>query len=205
VITAAHCIGSMSNLVSVDVYLGKYDLTKHEENEVMVKNIPKNNVFKHEKFIGATYQNDVALIKLPEPLNFTLHKQLSAIRLPDKVYTIRSEECVTTGWGKLSNNGKSSNTLKEVTIPLVTDTYCEEHLPKMFFKNYHICAGVPAGGKDSCDGDSGGPLMCQAIDGKWVLIGITSTGDQCGLPGKPGIYTKVATYYNWIKQTMEKH
>ena len=32
------------------------------------------------------------------------------------------------------------------------------------------------GGKDACQGDSGGPLMTQRFDGRWVLIGVVSSG-----------------------------
>lgn len=42
------------------------------------------------------------------------------------------------------------------------------------------------------------------IDGKWQLFGITSNGDGCGRPGKPGIYTSVIKFVNWIEQEMNK-
>lgn len=60
-----------------------------------------------------------------------------------------------------------------------------------------ICAGGQAG-KDSCRGDSGGPLMYEngRID---EIIGIISFGPKpCGLENSPGIYTKVFEYKNWI-------
>lgn len=63
-----------------------------------------------------------------------------------------------------------------------------------------ICAGtyglnttVP---KDTCSGDSGGPLMAQDAQGKWNVVGIVSFGSfPCnGL----GVYTNVKSYLSWI-------
>lgn len=46
--------------------------------------------------------------------------------------------------------------------------------------------------------------MCQKADGRWSLVGVTSNGDGCGRPGRPGVYTKVMRYLSWIHTTMGK-
>jgi len=67
-----------------------------------------------------------------------------------------------------------------------------------------ICAGYGEGGKDSCSGDSGGPLSCHAPDGRWKLAGIVSWGPkECALAKKPGIYTRVELYVDWIKKRVD--
>jgi secreted trypsin-like serine protease len=45
-------------------------------------------------------------------------------------------------------------------------------------------------------------MMCQKRDGKWFLLGVTSNGDGCGRAGRPGVYTKVAKYMDWIDNTI---
>ena len=54
---------------------------------------------------------------------------------------------------------------------------------------------------DTCQGDSGGPLVCnhdhRSRKRKYAQIGITSWGDGCA-EGKPGVYTRVAYYLDWI-------
>ena len=55
---------------------------------------------------------------------------------------------------------------------------------------------------DTCQGDSGGPLSCPRggnATGPHVLWGITSWGDDCAHVHKPGVYTKVSDYLEWIE------
>jgi secreted trypsin-like serine protease len=58
------------------------------------------------------------------------------------------------------------------------------------------------GGKDSCSGDSGGPLMVKHSTGRYMLAGITSWGIGCARPNLPGMYTRAANYADWIVSTV---
>lgn len=74
------------------------------------------------------------------------------------------------------------------------------------FDNTIICAGHLAGGKDACDGDSGGPLMIPVhSDGKFPFfqIGIVSYGFGCGLKNIPGAYTNVQYFISWIQEKLK--
>jgi secreted trypsin-like serine protease len=70
-----------------------------------------------------------------------------------------------------------------------------------------ICAGEPAPGAaaeqvtDTCQGDSGGPLITTGPDGKPVQVGIVSWGDGCGVPTVHGVYTRLAKFSDWVKDT----
>jgi secreted trypsin-like serine protease len=56
---------------------------------------------------------------------------------------------------------------------------------------------------DTCEGDSGGPLMHFTKAKQWELVGITSYGSSnCTLPVKPGVYTRVSAYHNFIKSVI---
>ena len=65
---------------------------------------------------------------------------------------------------------------------------------------YHSICSYVEKGIDACTGDSGGPLVCQEnLTDPFVLQGVTSFGNGCGLPGFPGVYTRVSKYLNWIE------
>ncbi|KAL1464067.1 hypothetical protein WDU94_003750 [Cyamophila willieti] len=57
-----------------------------------------------------------------------------------------------------------------------------------------MCAGYPEGGKDSCQGDSGGSLLTEDLDG------IVSWGIGCARSNSPGVYTRVNHYMEWLQQ-----
>merc|ERR1712062_73362 len=68
-----------------------------------------------------------------------------------------------------------------------------------FSDNAIICAGNAYGNNDACQGESGGPLIC-IKDEKPILHGVVSWGVRCGERLLPGVYTRVATYAEWIKR-----
>ena len=61
-----------------------------------------------------------------------------------------------------------------------------------------MCAGK--GGRDTCNGDSGGPLLADQLGGGWAVVGITSFGVDCAREDFPGVYTRVDQYLPWIRQ-----
>lgn len=92
--------------------------------------------------------------------------------------------------------------LQTVRVPIIANTVCQ----KMFADAGHyksirdsfLCAGYPQGGKDTCEGDSGGPLMTSRR-GVWTLIATVSHGIKCAEPNMPGVYMKTFAYLSWIR------
>lgn len=55
-----------------------------------------------------------------------------------------------------------------------------------------LCAGYPEGGRDTCAGDSGGPLIAKKKDsGRYEQIGVTSWGYGCAIRLNPGVFSRV--------------
>ena len=99
-----------------------------------------------------------------------------------------------------------SDKLQALNLPILANSLCTEEYSKHkywieFQPDTMICAGYPEGGKDTCEGDGGGPLVCNG-----ELQGIVSWGGiTCGAVGEPGVYTRVCKFNDWLEQTMASY
>lgn len=203
IITAAHCESQFDQNISAG------------SKELGVK---KRYLYRsHKSFIHTSHKyfkngstHDVALLKLKKPINFD-ETGLIAIKLADMNFEnnggLDIGVMVTAlGWGDTREGGRPSNKLLKVEVPIADKSAANT---KKFYDgkldNSMLVAGYPAGGKDSCNGDSGGPLTVTDSDGQTLLAGIVSFGDECARAGFPGVYAKIPYFYEWIQKTMREN
>ena len=152
--------------------------------------------------VGAYLNNDLAVIRLKDTVRLT--SRVAAVCLPRTTSSYSpGRECTISGWGSTGQaSGGYSRRLQAATVPILETSRCMERAvygPDKLTSGM-FCAGYLAGGVDSCQGDSGGPMVCSSR-GSNTLLGIISWGYGCGRANKPGVYTKVVNYLDWIKQT----
>lgn len=147
---------------------------------------------KHPNYDPDNHLNDIAVIKLEKQA--TLGDKIQLACLPSSTLAnypdFSNVDVYAVGWGAGVYEGIESYFLRNVKLTLYEGKYCNNVYIDIK-KNWtsQICAGEILGEKDTCQGDSGGPLFIkQEIDGrdKFVLVGITSYGEGCALPGLPG-------------------
>src|SRR6218665_243756 len=106
------------------------------------------------------------------------------------------------GWGK-SITGFISPILQELFLPILENGYCQQKA-NIFNSTVSLCAGYPQGGRDTCSGDSGSPLVCPVDNGdgnyRFVLYAIASYGEGCAKPGHPGYYVRMSYFYDWVER-----
>lgn len=158
------------------------------------------------------YNNDIALIQLARRIE--LDKCICPVCLPQRGETAHpaiKEVGYVAGWGATDRKNKITKetierpkTLEYARVLLNDLQGCKKTVPEVYTVTSNmLCAGGE--NRDSCRGDSGGPLMFQDLKNKeykrLYIAGIVSWGINCG---DFGMYTKVQNYVDWIEKTIEK-
>ncbi|XP_062481956.1 serine protease 56 isoform X1 [Pezoporus occidentalis] len=200
VLTAAHCFAGNQNELAWTVVVGDHELGKHRTGEQVVS---VRRILPHPKFNPKTFHGDLALLELAVPL--APSPTVSPVCLPSSpAEPSPGTACYIAGWGSLYEEGPAANVVMEAQVPLLSQETCRSALGKDLITNTMFCAGYLSGGIDTCQGDSGGPLACQDPSShRFVLYGITSWGDGCGERGKPGVYTRVTAFTDWLRLQMD--
>ncbi|XP_054725162.1 serine protease 7 [Anastrepha obliqua] len=213
VLTAGHCVvGAIETEVGPlsTIHLGEYDISteidciQEDCNKEVVK-LGYEQVIPHPQYQpnNNNRHHDIALIRMAEDVTYTDFIRPVCLPMASSRQAINVGELLTVaGWGR-TLLARQSNVKQELAVPVVDHDECAR---KFSSRNVNlITSQLCAGGefsKDSCDGDSGGPLMRQSDRNRWYLEGVVSFGNRCGLEGWPAVYTRVADYVDWIEQTL---
>ncbi|XP_053378377.1 coagulation factor X-like [Mercenaria mercenaria] len=157
----------------------------------------------------APYDNDIALIELDSPVEYTDSIRpicLEPADYNDRVFLENSDSLSpvqgkVAGCGQTRSRGMPVAKLQEVYLPYVYRQECEQSLGrrKNMLTDRMFCAGSKISRTgDACGGDSGGGLV-MATSNRWVLTGIVSWGIGCDVDKYYGVYTDVGKYYDWIE------
>ncbi|CAB3245953.1 unnamed protein product [Arctia plantaginis] len=219
VLTAAHCVSYLSSRMRLDgVIIGEYDVRGDPDCEISddgeycapsVINATIDTIIAHPGYTPQTLADDIALIRLSEALDFSPDSR-KPICLPItrelQSRSMAGLNGVVAGWG-VTEDGLQSPVLLSVELPILTQRACQDaYNGTIRISEKQLCAGGIKN-KDSCGGDSGGPLLYPGQYSRYGLRyiqhGIVSFGSKrCGTAGFPGVYTNVAYYMDWILDNM---
>jgi len=191
VLTAAHCITGSPN---IEIHLGRHNQSGPNPNE-MARNV--NMSIRHPEYDSFTSDHDIGLMKLSSPVNFTDYIQPICLASMNSTFHAGTTSWAA-GWG-FTQPRSFPDILQEVDLKIVGNNECQCNLSFPITENM-MCAGGGAGGKDTCQGDSGGALLTK-MGSYWVQGGVTSFGFGCARRYSPGAYARVSQYQTWI--TME--
>ncbi|XP_032363599.1 transmembrane protease serine 9, partial [Etheostoma spectabile] len=193
VLTAAHCFLRIP--AGLTVFLGIQSLQGPNPNGV---SRTVTTVIKHPNYNLNTNDNDICLLQLSSPVTFNDFIVPVCLAAPGSTFFSGVSSWVT-GWGNIGSGVSlpPPGNLMEVNLPIVGNRECNCNYGVGRITNNMICAGFRAGGKDSCQGDSGSPLVSKQ-GSRWILEGIVSFGNGCAQPNFPGVNTRVSQYQTWI-------
>lgn len=193
VVTAAHCTQDQSNGAarpadSLRAVTGRADLrtSSGEEHEVQ-------QIWTAPGYRSFTQGQDVAVLTLSSPAP---EAPLPMVGQGETAPYAPGTAGRLYGWGRTGESEPASPQLRSVEVPVATRSYCQRAYPEVDPRG-QFCAGLPQGGKDACAGDSGGPYVVGDR-----LVGIISYGTGCGRPGYPGVYTKLSTYADQVREQL---
>ncbi|XP_031632013.1 serine protease Hayan-like [Contarinia nasturtii] len=209
ILTAAHCLMKFDvNLIRlgtnklIDSYHPSYD-------DYQVK-----SKFVHGSYSNETLKNDIALIEVTNNIQFS--NKIGPACLETDVGDLPSHvNLIVTGWGNTkegSFGGSSpSNDLKMAqltTVPLSQcnaailehNKYASNAMTQNGLSYGQYCAQDRLERSDACGGDSGGPIQYFKDSSPVArVVGIVSFGVGCFSKELPGVYTRVASYLDWIE------
>ena len=219
VLTAAHCVKGKS-AANLSVVINRSDQT----DKKMGENIKIDEIVIHAKYRGEAHDNDYAIppdndyamLKLTSSSSIKPIQLVSPYALPE--WTERDAKAL--GWGNVIPTTKYDSDpdnedslypkkLREVDLTIIRDSLCSksERMSNLYGKDWitdnMICTGDGLGTKDTCDGDSGGPLIVfDSSTNAWLQAGVTSFGDGCAETGTYGVSARIPEITRWVSELM---
>jgi len=212
VLTAAHCIDEDKVKKGYRVRLGSTDISKGDGMTFRIDRIVRHSQYANKGAApnGAPpvrpnmYANDIALVRIsydgpPRQRDPAKIRPIPLYEGPVNAGTPVS----ATGWGKTEtvDTYQRSAVLMRVDLQVMDTKRCAV-LPGYGPQKIHggvICAANA--GRSTCAGDSGGAIT--PTNGAPAIVGIVSWGKgRCTGDGQPGVFTRVASFRDWIRQAM---
>uniref|UniRef100_A0A3P8W122 Neurotrypsin n=1 Tax=Cynoglossus semilaevis TaxID=244447 RepID=A0A3P8W122_CYNSE len=201
-LTSAHCVSRFgSDPSKYLIRVGPSEQTLTPEQVVV-----------HRKYKGQSGGHDLAMLKLPSakgrclsfdpntnaaclPLLhdgrcrwlFVSQVRFKLIVLDDSYSLLCLLDSVLASW-----------------VPLMSSWQCKKRYGDSFSSHGTLCAGSPPDTSllhsSSCQGNTGGGLVCQDDEGRWFLSGVVAGGFSCADPSSPALYTRVSRFRRWIDE-----
>jgi secreted trypsin-like serine protease len=201
ILTAAHCIyPSDDPIIKITAIVNYTQTTKRQTGFEYIRRVTKQ--IQYPKYNWDKSIGDVALLLLQRAVTGVPLLNLNNVSTVPLV----GQSLTVLGFGDTSP-GKAvfPKNLLEVSVPAVSQQDCNDDnsYQGTIVESAMLCAGFEMGGKDSCGGDSGGPLIVPGASAKDdILVGVVSFGRGCALANLPGVYTRISTYQTWIKESI---
>ncbi|KAI2488706.1 trypsin-like serine protease [Fragilaria crotonensis] len=199
VLTAAHCLSipDFGPVSGVEVWVNR--TASYDSTQYGIERLAATFVV-HPDYDDLTEANDIAIIKLNKPVFGVPFVKINR----NASIPVVTQSLTAIGLGYTSNDAYGlADYLMEVSMKPVSFQICKNvtsYGKATIVDALMLCAG---GSKDTCGGDSGGPLFLRGtIARSDVQVGITSFGSDlgCGIASAPGVYTRVSRYAQWIDQ-----
>ncbi|XP_044255014.1 trypsin-7-like isoform X2 [Tribolium madens] len=181
VITAAHCTYTRQ---ASELFIRAGSSLRKSGGVVVAVSL----IINHPSFNSKNMDYDVSVLKLLQPLTYS--QFIAPIPLANQSHSWSpGTPALVSGWGFTKvGQTEDSRELQATMIELKNAKICDEEFVPYTLTPRMLCGGLLEQGKNSCKGDSGGPLIINGL-----LAGIVSWGAEtkCGLLGVPAVYSNL--------------
>ncbi|KAK1894852.1 Suppressor of tumorigenicity 14 protein like [Dissostichus eleginoides] len=148
ILSAAHCFSTTSpeNHVASNwqTYNGMQD--QYKQDGVQIR--PVKKIITHPDYNQMTFDFDIALLELSEPLEFTNTIQPICLPAPSHIFPAGTS-CWVTGWGAMREGGSKAQLLQKASVKIINDTVCNV-VTEGQLTSRMLCSGFLSGGVDAC-------------------------------------------------------
>jgi len=188
ILTAAHCRGGFKNAL-----LGFYDYN----NPGNYEQIPIKKEIKHPLYRASDLNYDFMIVVLKRESRF------KPVCITNDWFVKNQDWLSVMGFGWTTPAGKSSDVMLKTAVRYITNGKCQKEYTNNNVTMCMMCADSSDTGRDSCKGDSGGPIVKYDWQGNVVAVGVVSWGIGCA--EYPGVYARISMVYNWINKKVKKN
>jgi Trypsin len=193
VITAGHCFGECTSRI----YVGSNVAVPGRINAV-------KTAVQHPQYHQRGQHNDLTVLILDEDVPGVAPRRIAPSDKFASAFFVRAVGFGTTNTAGTLGYGRK----RVVDVPIASIDSSGAGIAPRYGSDagLELVAGSPFLDRDTCNGDSGGPVYIE-IDGDWYLAGATSraTSDATRNCGDGGIYVRVDKYLDWIKSVPGGH
>merc|ERR1712170_158617 len=193
VITAAHCYNRPINT--------RVGLGEHERRFDSAKMYTITEFLEHPDYDDDTIEHDIAVITLTESVELSENiRPVCAADKPGNADVYAGQRLIVSGFG--TTGGFFPRALQAVDVYGMTFDECKDtKIPEDEILEGMMCAAAnPGERKDSCSGDSGGPIVYKEGE-RFELVGVVSWGYGCARGRDwPGVYADGLHYRDWVKE-----
>lgn len=150
ILTAAHCLVDVHKMA---IYFGSSKLEDSNEKTRIIIVVDPKNVYLHPQFYRPSLYNDIALIRLDEPITFS--EFIQPIKLADNSETdLIDSRVIAIGNGYMSETDEIAPILQWAPLTVISLNACRQIFPFVGSRTSVFCAGN-LDEKSVCRGDSG--------------------------------------------------
>ncbi|XP_031571313.1 chymotrypsinogen B-like [Actinia tenebrosa] len=195
VLTAAHCVDRNPVPSGYTVVVGGH---RRRGTTSVQQTFNLKKLIKHSGFSMQNLKHDLALLQLERPVSLSDKVNVACLPTADAIV---GSKCYITGWGRTSGGGPLPDILQQAMLPVASHSDCKAKYSIADAKA-HLCAGeARAAASGGCNGDSGGPFVCEE-GGRWVVHGAVSFGKRNCPTTHYTVFARVNSYLDWINNNI---